>query len=66
MIPRGSEMRKNLVSLDIGQYNALVILTVNKSPILENIKNLLNDIFAECNRSSPVKKFDDRLNLGDL
>ena len=65
-MPRGSELRKNLVSLDIGQYNALVILTVNRSPILENIKKLLNDIFAECDRSSPIKKFTDSLNLGDL
>ena len=65
-MPHVSELRKHLVSLDNGQHRVLDIFAVKRSTISEISKKLLNDIFAECNRSSPVKNFTDRLNLGEL
>ena len=66
MLPRVSKVKKPLVSLDISQLNVLVIFAVKTSTILEISKELLNDIFAECDRSSPIKNFTDSLNLGEL
>ena len=50
----------------IGQLNALVIFAVKRTTISEISKELLNDIFAKCDRSSPIKNFTDRLNPGEL
>ena len=60
MMPRVSELRKLLFSLDIDQQNALVIFPVKTSTI-----SGIN-IFAECDRSTPIKNFTDRLSLGEL
>ena len=65
-MPHVGELRKHLVSLDNGQHRVLDIFAVKRSTISEISKKLLNDIFAECDRSSPVKNFTDRLNLGEL
>ena len=58
-----------LVSLNIGQHNALEILAVKATTISEISKELLNDIFPELDRSSTIKKITDRperLSLGEL
>ena len=64
MMPRVSKLRKLLVSLD--QHKALVIFSVKRSTISEISKKLLKDIFVKCDRSSSIKNFTDRLNLGEL
>ena len=61
MIPRVSKLRQLFVVLDIGQHNTLVI-----SIISEIRKMLLIYIFAEYDRSSPIKNYTDRLNLEEL
>ena len=66
MISRVSKLRKHLVSLDIGQLNALVVFAAKSSTTSENTKELLDDIFAECDRSSLIKNFTDRLNFGEM
>ena len=60
MITRVSKLRKHLVSLDIGQLNALVVFATKSSTTSESTKELLDDIFAECDRSSLFKNFTDR------
>ena len=55
MMARVSKLKKLLVSLDIGQHNALEILTVKRSTISDINKELLNDVFAEFDNSSPIK-----------
>ena len=49
-----------------GPHKALVIFSIKRSTISEISKKLLKDIFAECDRSSSIKNFTDRLNLGEL
>ena len=66
MITRVSKLRKHLVSLDIGQLNALVVFGAKSSTTSESTKELLDDIFAECDRNSLIKNFTDRLNLGEM
>ena len=66
MIPHVSELRKLLVSLDDGQHDALETFVVKRSTISVVIKELLNDISTEFDRSSPVKNITDMLNLGEL
>ena len=66
MITRVSKLRKHLVSLDIGQLNALVVFAAKSSTTSESTKELLDDIFAECDRSSLIKNFTDRLNFGEM
>ena len=69
----GYHVRENweifiLVSLNIGQHNALEIFAV-KTSISEISKELLNDIFSKLDRRSTIKKFTDRaerLILGEL
>ena len=61
MIPCVSKLRQLFVVLDIGQHNTLVI-----SIISEISKMLLIYIFAEYDRSSPIKNYTDRLNLEEL
>ena len=66
-MPRVSEVRKLLVSLDIGQHNAMEIFAVKWNVVLEISKVLLNDIIAEVDGSSGIKNIiTDRLNLGGL
>ena len=61
-------MRKLLVvSLGIGQYNAMEIFAIKWNVVSEISKVLLNDIFAELDGSSGIKSIiTDRLNLGGL
>ena len=66
-MPRVSEVRKLLVSLDIGQHNAMEIFVVKWNVVLEISKVLLNDIIAEVDGSSGIKNIiTGRLNLGGL
>ena len=53
-MPRVSELRKLLVSLDIGQQNVLVIFAAKRSAVSGISKELLNNVFAECDRSCPI------------
>ena len=56
-------MKKLLVSLDIGKYNAMNILVVKWNVVSEISKVLLNDIDG----CSGIKNIiNDRLNLGGL
>ena len=57
-----TEKTFTLVSVDIGQHNALDIFALKGITISEISKELLNDILAEVDRSSPIKRF----NLGEL
>ena len=62
-----SEVNKLLVSLDIGQHNAMEIFAVEWNAVSETNKVLLNDIFTEFDGSSGIKNIiTDRLNLGEL
>ena len=65
MIPRASAQRKFLVSLDISQHNALVILTVKRVLFQRSVKNYIM-LFVECDRSRPIKNFTGRFNLREL
>ena len=65
MIPCASTLRKFLVSLDISQHNALVILTVKGILLQRSVKNYIM-LFVECDRSSPIKNFTGRFNLREL
>ena len=50
-----------------GRHNALEIFTVKRNIFPEISKVLLNDAFAEFDRSSRIKNdFTDRLNLSGL
>ena len=67
LTPLVNEVRKPLVSLDIGQHNALEIFALKSIMFLETSKDLLNDAFAEFDGSSWMKNsITDRLNLGEL
>ena len=67
LTPRVSVVRKLLMSLGIGQHNAMEIFTVKWNVVSDISKVLLNDIFAELNGSSGIKNsITDRLNLGGL
>ena len=68
LTPLVNEVRKPLVSLDIGQHNALEIFALKSIMFLETSKDLLNDdAFAEFDGSSRMKNsITDRLNLGEL
>ena len=62
-----SEVNKLLVSLDIGQHNAMEIFAVEWNAVSETNKVLLNDIFTEFDGSSGIKNIiTDGLNLGEL
>ena len=65
MIPRASALRKFLVSLDISQHNALVILTAKRVLLQRSVKNYIM-LFVECDKSSPIKNFTGRFNLCEL
>ena len=65
MIPRASALRKFLVSLDISQHNALVILTVRRVLFQRSGKNYIM-LFVECDRSRSIKNFTGRFNLHEL
>ena len=47
LTPRVSKVTQLLLSLDIGQHNALKIFAVKRNIVSEISKVLLNDIFAE-------------------
>ena len=66
MMPRVSELRKLLVSLNIGQHDALETFSVKRSTISEITIGLLDDIFKEFDRSSPIKNITDMLNRVEL
>ena len=67
LMARVSKVRKLLVSLDIGQHNAMEIFPVKWNVVSEISKVLLNDIIAEVDGSSGIKNIiTDRLNLGGL
>ena len=67
LTPLVNEVRKPLVSLDIGQHNALEIFALKSIMFLETSKDLVNDAFAEFDGSSRMKNsITDRLNLGEL
>ena len=55
LTPRVSKVRKLLVSLDIGQHNALEIFAVERNIFLEISKVLLNDAFAKFDRINRIK-----------
>ena len=44
----------------------MLVFAVKKITIPEISKELLNGIFGECDRSSPIKNFPYRLNLDEL
>ena len=67
LTPLVSQLNKLLVSLDIGQHNAIEIFAVKWNVVSEISKVLLNDIFTELDESSGIKNIiTDRLNLGEL
>ena len=55
MIPRVSELKKLLTSRDFGEHDAWEIFTVKRSTISDISKELLNDVFTEFDKSSPIK-----------
>ena len=63
-MPRVGEVRKLLVSQDIGQHRFFSV----KRNIFSEIRNeILNDIFAEFDRTNRMKIVTgNRFNLGDL
>ena len=61
-----SELRKLLVSLDIGQNNALEIFALKRNTLSEMSEKLLKDIFVEFDGSSPIDNVSYKLNLGEL
>ena len=65
MIPRASTLRKFLVSLDISQHNALVILTVKRVLFQRSVKNYIM-LFVESDRNRPIKNFTGRFTLREL
>ena len=62
---RVSELRKLLVSLDIGQNISLETFALKRSA-LSKISEKLLDIFAEFDGSSPIDTVSYKLNLGEL
>ena len=67
MTPLASKGNKQLVSLDIGQHNAMEIFSVKWNVVSATSKVILNDIFAELDGSSGIKNIiTDKLNLGEL
>ena len=62
-----SKVNKFLVSLDIGQHNAMDIFDLKRNVVSEASKVLLNDIFTELDGSSGIKNIvTERLNLAEL
>ena len=59
LTPLVSKVNKLLVSLDIGQHNAMKIFTVKWNVVSEASKGLLNDIFTELDGNSGIKKMKD-------
>ena len=60
-------MNKPLVSLDIGQHNAMEIFAVKRNVVSETSKILLNDVFTQPDGSSEIKNIiTDILNLGEF
>ena len=68
LTPLVSQVNKLLVSLDIGQHNAMEIFAVKWNVVSEtSTAVLLNDIFTELDGSSGIKNIvTGRLNLGEL
>ena len=65
LTPLASKVNKLLVSLDIGQHNAMESFAVKWNVVSETSKVFLNDIFTELDGSSVIKNIiTDRLNLG--
>ena len=65
LTPLVSKVNKLLVSLDIGQHNAMESFTVKLNVVSETSKVFLNDTFTELDGSSEIKNIiTDRLNLG--
>ena len=48
------------------KYLVSLFICCKKSTISEIIIESVNDVFAECDRSSLIKNFTNRLNLGEL
>ena len=65
-MPHVREMRKLLVSLDIGQYSVLEIFAIKTKIVSDIRKKSLNDIFTEFEGTSRIKNITDKLNLGEL
>ena len=63
---RVSELKKFLVSLDIGQNNAFETLALKRNALLEISEKLLRYIFAEFDGSSSIDNISYKLNLGEL
>ena len=62
-----SKVNKPLVSLDIGQHNAMEIFAVKRNVVSETSKILLNDVFTQPDGSSEIKNIiTDILNLGEF
>ena len=68
LTPLVSQVNKLLVSLDIGQHNAMETFAVKWNVVSEtSTAVLLNDIFTELDGSSGIKNIvTGRLNLGEL
>ena len=68
LTPLISQVNKLLVSLDIGQHNAMEIFAVKWNVVSEtSTAVLLNDIFTELDGSSGINNIvTGRLNLGEL
>ena len=67
LTPLVNKVDKLLVSLDIGQHNAMEIFAVKWNVVSETSKVLLNGIFTELDGSSEIEDvITDRLNPGEL
>ena len=65
LTPPASKVNKLLVSLDIGQHNAMDSFAIKCNVVSEASKVFLNDIFTELDESSGIKNIiTNRLNLG--
>ena len=65
LTPLVNKVDKLLVSLDIGQHNAMEIFAVKWNVVSETSKVQLNDIFTELDESSGIRNIITfRLNLG--
>ena len=56
MIPRVSELKKLLISRDIGEHDAWEIFIVKRSTISDISKELLNDVCTEFDRAVQLKE----------
>ena len=67
LTPLASEVNELLVSLVIGQHNAMHIFAVKWNVVSETSKVLLTDTFGELGGSSGIKNIiTDRINLSEL